>query len=260
MPKSIDHIRVKIERAKEHIGDLNARIGIFNEAGPYSVIREEDAQTGDIVFYVRIKSDIPLSFAAIIGDAVQNLRSSLDHLAYQLVLANSGTPTKRTAFPIAESPEKYEALDPRKVEGMSETAVKKIHALHPYRGGNDAIWMLDELNNIDKHRLLLAVGSAHTDVVLDYRDMFPNVREPMLYSVQPSGASFLMRSFPLKDGAEIYRVLAAHREAYINQKPEFTFRITLGEPEIVKGEPIIPTLNQLASIVGKVVSMFEPLL
>jgi hypothetical protein len=64
----------------------------------------------------------------------------------------------------------------------------------------------------------------------------------------------------LKDGAEIYRVLAAHRDTYINQKPEFTFTITLGEPEILKGKPIIPTFLQLTEMVESIVSGFQSLL
>jgi len=28
------------------------------------------------------------------------------------------------------------------------------------KGGNDVLWQLHELNNVDKHRLILTVGSA----------------------------------------------------------------------------------------------------
>jgi hypothetical protein len=130
--KPIDHVHVKIERAKEHIHDFNARLAVFKKSCPYPVITEEDPQTGDIVFRVRIKSEIPLSCAAILGDGIQNLRSALDHLAYQLVLANGSTPTRRTAFPISTDAKKYELYARGKVKGMKKTAVDKIDFLQPY--------------------------------------------------------------------------------------------------------------------------------
>jgi hypothetical protein len=54
---------------------------------------------------------------------------------------------------------------------MSATAIAKIDAIRPYKTGNDVLWMRHKLNNIDKHRLLLAVGSRYggTDVVSHMR-------------------------------------------------------------------------------------------
>jgi hypothetical protein len=43
---------------------------------------------------------------------------------------------------------------------MTQQAVAAIDALKPYKGGNDVLWQLHELNNVDKHRLILTVGSA----------------------------------------------------------------------------------------------------
>lgn len=261
MLKPLDYVNVKIERAKKHIHDLDDLFGAYNKSGPYRTFPEEEPQTGDIVFRIEIKRTLPLSCFAAIGDAVQNLRSALDYLAYQLVLAQGRAPTKGTAFPVFRGPAaEYKAFSKRKVKGMSQAAQDRIELLQPYHGRCDALWVIDELNNIDKHRLLLPLGTAHTDVILDYRDMFPNVREPMLYTVLPSGPSFAERSFPLKNGAEIYRVLARHRDTYINQKPQFTLTVTLGEPEIVKGKPIIPTLLELAQAVEIVTSGFKNLL
>src|SRR5438132_5583994 len=46
--------------------------------------------------------------------------------------------------------------DPR----QDATSGAAIDALRPYKGGNDVLWQLHELNNVDKHRLILTVGSA----------------------------------------------------------------------------------------------------
>ena len=103
-----------------------------------------------------------LSFSAvsIAGDVVQNLRTALDHLANQLVWAGSGDPpSRRVEFPIAKDSGTYEREKARKVEGMCPKAIKAIDALKPYKDGNDLLWKIHELNNIDKHRALFTVDS-----------------------------------------------------------------------------------------------------
>jgi hypothetical protein len=77
---------------------------------------------------------------------------------------------KYTGFPIVEDPTEYKALSAGKVKGMNQTAIDKIEALKPYKGGNDALWKIHRLNITDKHQLLLAVGSIHSDIIVDLSD------------------------------------------------------------------------------------------
>lgn len=62
------------------------------------------ASETNFVLYVDEVAEVPLTFSAIIGDVLYDLRSALDHLAWQLVIANGGTPNRDTAFPIYSSP------------------------------------------------------------------------------------------------------------------------------------------------------------
>ena len=39
-----------------------------------------------------------------------------------------------------------------------------VDALKPFRGGNDTLWQLAQLSNIEKHRLLLTVGTVYDSV------------------------------------------------------------------------------------------------
>lgn len=45
------------------------------------------------------------------------------------------------------------------MNGARQETFEAIDALKPYKGGNDPLWMLYRLNNIEKHRLLITVGS-----------------------------------------------------------------------------------------------------
>src|SRR5260370_16394428 len=93
-------VRVKIERAKKHFHDLQAARIQFMEGTPYRIDRENNAQTGYNLYRVFDIQTPPAEIGLITGDVIHNLRSALDHLAYQLVLVNGSTPSKQTAFPI----------------------------------------------------------------------------------------------------------------------------------------------------------------
>src|SRR5258705_31662 len=47
-----------------------------------------------------------------------------------------------------------------KIKGVNQAGVAIFDATKPYKGGDDRLWALHRLNNIDKHRLLLTAGCA----------------------------------------------------------------------------------------------------
>jgi hypothetical protein len=106
---------------------------------------------------------IHFDLLAMAGDVLHNLRSALDHLVYHLALVAdpdaSDDVLRKVAFPIGKSLEDYRTLRTRKMEGVIESrAVEFIDSLKPYKSGNEALWRLNEANNIDKHRKLISVG------------------------------------------------------------------------------------------------------
>ena len=105
--------------------------------------------------------------SVIVGDFVHNLRSVLDHLAWQLVLVSGGTPSERTQFPIFIS-ERVSggplAAWQRMTAGMNDLILSEVHRVQPYTAGDNApftsLAILNALSNEDKHRLPLACVSA----------------------------------------------------------------------------------------------------
>src|SRR4051794_37203940 len=85
-------VKLKVERAKEHIRNLESAVQAFRDTDPYGFRIEDDLQTGDKIYRIEIRRQTPDAFSLIVGDAVHNLRSALDHLARQLVIANGGVP------------------------------------------------------------------------------------------------------------------------------------------------------------------------
>lgn len=160
MAQELNGVRVKIARAHEHLEELKRRLRDWQVSKPYPIVVEIDPQTEDQCWKVGGEPVAPGPLPAI-GDALYNLRSALDHLAWQLVLRAGGTPTNRTEFPIFNAPDSWKRDSPRKMAGMNEAMQQKIQGLQPcfsnhiYR--SEALWALQQHGNTDKHRTLLVV-------------------------------------------------------------------------------------------------------
>jgi hypothetical protein len=158
---------------------------------------------------------------------------------------------------------------PSQIKGAPKAAVDLIKAGKPYKGGEDAFWKLHRLDILDKHKLLVPVNVASSEsVIFDLAHAFDNLRDvppelavPQELSIPP-GIQPAKRQFPLKDGAELYRVNAQARNdpmAQMHMNPQFGFEVAFGEGEVVKGEPLISTLYELIQFVEGYIKRFPPL-
>jgi len=127
---------------------------------------------------------------------------------------------------------------------MSSAAVQLIDATKPYQGGNDDLWRLHELDNFDKHRLLAVVGIGTSKIRLHL---------PTADGSFPWDESFPGEVFPVQDGAVILREETLPE---VDVKPEFTFDVAFGEPEVVRGKALVVTLHELVHLVDGIVNQF----
>lgn len=166
MTDGLAGIQAKLTRADEHLKLLDEAISAYLRGNPYRFVGEEhyegEYHHWSIVLEVR---ELPpdLVWGPIIGDAVHNLRSALDHLAWQLALPTPRAETpNRIEFPVfLDSP----AHDPggtftRKLKYLRREAHAVIEAAQPYKAGDlhHPLWLLHRLWNTDKHRNLHTAG------------------------------------------------------------------------------------------------------
>jgi hypothetical protein len=249
---------LKIKRAKEHICDLDTRLTTFKNGNPYKVVPELDSNMGKRVFRFREKQSIPAEISLRTGEVIQNLRSALDYVVWALVESNGSTPTRDNCFPISENAKKYKTGSPGKVKGMCQRAVDCINLTKPDKGGTEALWQLHELNNSDKHRLLLTAGIGFrvtvqqrfgSSVVIGRAGGHGGsvlTQNPIVnVDFTPSNAAF-----PIIYGTEILAL-----PAELNMNPQFTFDVAFNEPSIIEREPILPFLHQLTHLVEEIVGL-----
>jgi len=128
---------------------------------PCHIATEVDPVTNQIAgTRLVVTSPLPAEIPLIIGDCVQNLRTALDYLVWELVLAANNTPGKKNAFPVCASPESFKKdIGRGLLLGAADVAIAEIESIQPYHGGNNpevaVLWVLNQLTNINKHRRLL---------------------------------------------------------------------------------------------------------
>ena len=162
----LEGIEAKIERARTCLCDLDSEITNYCRDKVEQVRREARHLGAGAAFLLGEPANIPIDWPVSVGEIAYNLRSSLDHLVWQLVLHNGRTPTTANQFPIFQDEDKYKTAARRQLKGVSAPSRKVIEGLQPYQE-NDWIgaylWILQCICNIDKHRHLNLVD--HTSIV-----------------------------------------------------------------------------------------------
>lgn len=258
--KRIALIQVKIERAKKHIVDLESEIKTFFDSKPYEVGTKRDPQTRKLIYYVVRVNTIPDCIATIAGDAIHNLRSVLDHIAQHLFLVGPNRPSgpgKHDSFIIRDSATEFKSALQGTIKDFRPDAVDVLRSIEPYQGGKGhELWILHHLDIIDKHRLLITVGSSFqsVDVAALFRPFFEKIHAERFGSKDNSVLAnfpplFLKPAdilFPLKAGDELF---IDAPDAEVNEKMQFRFNVALNESGIVEGKPLLETVHHLADLV-----------
>jgi hypothetical protein len=162
-------VMLKLDRAEVHLTELRESIdAAYDSSGP-TFSREVDPHTGVHVYRAHGLPAIDPMWSLQAGELIYNLRSALDHLASQLVLLDGREPDRRTQFPVLEGPpvDGQGCAAPVQLRPRVESPgiLAALDRSQPYRGAdgeivpyrNSPLWQLAQLNNIDKHRLLLVV-------------------------------------------------------------------------------------------------------
>jgi hypothetical protein len=247
---------VKIERAKEHIGDLAVAIAAFHQTDPYELFQEEEAGTGALNARIRIREKPPLRLGAIAGDAVHNFRAALDILWR---IAMRAGPGRKTEFPFNNGPQEFENAHRGAIKGRSKTAVEILRTIKPFKGGNELLWGLHVADIVDKHHTLIpAYVSTNPVAVFDMAVFMRDAPRPAEWGPIPSFHLALRGTTdcPVEDGAIICRIEREHRPKE-DMNLELTPDIAFGEPEVFRGKPMVETLNQMAGVVDGVVESFR---
>jgi hypothetical protein len=225
--KVVHNLHLKMVWAEKHLKELNSVIVRDRSVLKHPVTEHDDLVHGRHirrVYNPPINIDIPLT----LGDCVYSMRSCLDHLAWQLAHIAHPIPSTETLFPIhASNDPKSEARFLKRVKEMPADAVVEIRNVQPYQRGaafrDDPLWKLNELSNIEKHRIV-AVSSLAATVVI----------RPLGYTTRK-----------IDNGLEFsWPIAVKDRVVFEPYAPEFVF----GKPIDLAGDPVEVGEREIAEI------------
>ena len=176
MAGELDEARAKLGHAREHAARLSeAVLALQGPDGQQPITWTTTFNADENCFDVSIASvrEPPRRLGLILGDAVQNLRSALDHVAWRLAEqgGRGAIPRSRARFPIVNSPAAFERAEAEEALGqIDETHLEMIERLQPYRQvfTSDVMHPLAALramSNRDRYRVLpLVLGPADLEI------------------------------------------------------------------------------------------------
>lgn len=257
-------VQLKAERADGQIRKLDSEIRSFLDKPAYVVSTKTEPETGNTVHYISQALDMPPDIAHLTGEVIHSLRSTLDHLAYQLFLKVRTDPSDegtRIHFPIYNPSKEPEASAFGKVKILGDQAIEAIRACKPYKGANNLLWAIHKLDNIDKHRTLLTVGAAFQGIHIE-KAIIKFVTNALGFKPMRPIPNIAMRlprlRCPLNVGDKLF--LGFPQDEEVNKELQFSFTVALSETGVIESKPIIDVLREMATLVNNIVGDFAPLL
>lgn len=158
-------ILAKLIRADELLLNLAREVREFEASlSPPRVDKGYKSGTSTYAFFAHGDVEVPLRFAVLAGEVVHQLRSSLDHLIAHVVFSQGGAVTRVHQFPICSTQENYQHAVARGcLEGVPVRLQRRIEGCQPFNMEDPRVselLVVQELNNLDKHRLLVVVAAA----------------------------------------------------------------------------------------------------
>lgn len=225
----------KLNWGRHRAGKFNWLIREHDKANPLKKKRIDKT-----IIFEREKS-YPPELALALGDAIHNLRTSLDLLASNLVELNGMSP-KGVYFPFAlDAAGLKQQIKDKKFDRAGPKAVQLLHKIGPHHEGNKELRGLHDLDIMDKHKLILPVlhGFYASNVVLN------GPSGKLVAEVSGPGDGFSITAGP-DDDVTI---------------DSMTFIVVFGKdaPRIFAEKPITVTLDELAANVENVIEAFRKL-
>lgn len=228
-------IWLKLDRAKHHTDDLKRKIDAYLDSGPYEIGPNEE---GDGQIVKNVLQPFPSDISVVLGDAVHNIRTALDHFAYEVATTGQG----HVYFPVWTQPaapknSQWETKIKKEVPGARGDVLKALLAIEPYETGKHQwIWELHRLDIIDKHHLLVPIATTNPKAVVTMR---LGDSPPISVDVHPVGAGE-----PVEPGTPLVSLdsTSGPEGAEVHADVQQTFVVAFREPQALKGLAVVDTL------------------
>jgi hypothetical protein len=230
---------LKVERAKHHIDSLET---IFEQFISHNIKRLRLKRDNRFLEREGAASRLfPKHTPTVLGDALHNLKSALDHAYCIMVEENERTVTKHTLFPFGKDRKSLEgSINGQKLERLtpSDAIIDVIlNEIQPYEYGKLGLYGLHLLDITDKHHVLIPTTANMV------------IREPteLLDEFgQETGYSFSGMTLSIQQNQKTaYADFIGGGGAILQGNPKNAFDIAFDKGQPFERESILKTVNTL---------------
>lgn len=175
--------QLKIRRANRHLAELKRLFDRYIDIHVKriaAVNRDQAVPAGDYV------DPFDETIPTVIGDILHNLKSALDHTYCTAVRVNGGKVTRHTKFPFyqTEREVKSHLSQAKKNKNPPHSNVCRciLDVAKPFDGGEKALYHLHNLNNLDKHKMIIPTVGAFRSGDIFFRDRTGEVNSSFIGS------------------------------------------------------------------------------
>jgi hypothetical protein len=250
--------RLKCKWANQNINKLHFIWNEFLKTDFCQIVVKSDPAGGDILCMDSTKP-IPGEVTLILGDAIHNLKASLDYTISEILQWKNMT----TTFPMHETREELISSFRTENEIVGKRTLKKggnaiieraapgigdfiINTIKPYKAEGNFLWALNKLDVRDKHRLLITVAYVQHISGINAADKNNNVLTDMMATNNGNGIFTL--GFFGAGGLKIHSQGKPTAEIFIN------------EAGVIENQPLFPVLVQMLKAVTKTIDSIEEFL
>ncbi len=251
MTDLLNGVRAKLQRAHKHFSEFDEIRQRWVNTDPGEIVHENHPDAREYLVICKRAPVPPSEMGVVIGEIVHSLRSCLDNLIYALAIQETKQDPpphwQRLDFPIFSKKADFNKQWQERLSIFSEGAQTLIKELQPFKEhshnlSSHGLWLLHELDIIDKHRRLSVV-----------------CQEPLQISIgadEPITVTYI-HSGPLVDDAVLMRcVTDGSQDVHVHT--EFALDVAFYEPDVLPKYPlVIPMLGFLIELTEDIVNEFE---
>lgn len=172
----------KLFRARTVMYELGEAQSAFRDSEHYRIARFDNAKDSSdpylrIQWRYKVVNLVPSEWAFMVGDAVNNMRSALDHSVAEIArrqgMSDLEIQNLRLQYPICDTPSTFAKAAKVLTDVIGPDLVERIRQTQPFLQDSDDslhnLAMLRDLSNLDKHRQvsIVAHGVFRSSVELD---------------------------------------------------------------------------------------------
>jgi hypothetical protein len=237
--------RSMLSQAKRHLSKLETDINAFVRDKPWTTVIEKDVDGLTNLIKVKFTRQLSEELPHIVFDCANNLRPVLDQIAFGIGRKHTGADPKSAKFPFG--PTETDMLN--NLAGGCKDLPAEIRdlfaAFKPYKGGNNALWALNELCNAPKHKMIYPIGIGGVGLGLGGN------------FVVGAGGILILNTWDSDKNEIIY---ASFPDGAIQGNPNFhlAFSVALDEvDEIIRGQHPVKVLRSMTGEVERVLMATE---